>query len=93
MEIVSREDAIKQGLKRYFTGEPCERGHIAERWVCNGLCVVCHKDYYQANYDKIIAYQRDYYHANKAQLRANYQANRDKILAQKRAYRQANKKK
>jgi hypothetical protein len=30
--------AIALGLKRYFTGEPCKRGHIAERNVRSGLC-------------------------------------------------------
>ncbi len=27
--------------KRYFTGEPCSRGHVAERWVSTRTCVEC----------------------------------------------------
>lgn len=40
MKILLRKDAIKQGLKRYFNGVPCPRGHIAERLVKGG-CLVC----------------------------------------------------
>jgi hypothetical protein len=28
---------------RFFTGEPCMRGHIAERWVSTGACLECAK--------------------------------------------------
>lgn len=40
--IISREDAAAKGLKRYYTGEPCNaRGHLSERYVCNQGCVQC----------------------------------------------------
>lgn len=29
------------GLARYFTGEPCKRGHICERYVAKGVCLEC----------------------------------------------------
>lgn len=29
---------------KYFTGEPCKNGHIAERWNYNGMCVVCKRE-------------------------------------------------
>jgi endogenous inhibitor of DNA gyrase (YacG/DUF329 family) len=38
---ISREDAIAQGLDRYFTGEPCKYGDVAERDVENGACLKC----------------------------------------------------
>lgn len=38
---MTREEARKRGLKRYFTGEPCKHGHVAERWVANTGCTVC----------------------------------------------------
>jgi hypothetical protein len=41
---ISREEAIIQGLERYFSGEPCKYGHIAEREVERGLCVECRVD-------------------------------------------------
>ena len=44
MEILSREQAIAQGLKRYFTGRPCSRGHVAERRASNHSCLECHRE-------------------------------------------------
>jgi hypothetical protein len=41
---ISREVAKGQGLKRYFTGHPCGRGHIAERFVADGRCVQCNRE-------------------------------------------------
>jgi len=39
--IISRADAIAQGLKYYFNGQPCPQGHIAERSVRTCQCYVC----------------------------------------------------
>lgn len=39
--IVLRYDALRRGLPRYFTGYPCERGHIAERDTKTQKCVEC----------------------------------------------------
>ncbi len=39
--IISYADAKAAGLKRYFTGEPCKHGHIAERFVSSCGCVEC----------------------------------------------------
>jgi hypothetical protein len=41
MDIISRPDAILQQQSRYFTGEPCVRGHIAYRYTKNGGCSDC----------------------------------------------------
>lgn len=50
LHIVSREQAKSSGLKRYFLGEPCVRGQLAQRMVSTGacLCVEC-KAFYAAN--------------------------------------------
>jgi hypothetical protein len=40
-EIISRKDAKLAGLKRYFTGEACPRGHVAERFVSTCSCTAC----------------------------------------------------
>ena len=42
--LVTREQAIASGAKRYFTGEPCSRGHVAERSVSSRGCVECLKE-------------------------------------------------
>jgi hypothetical protein len=43
MEQISRKEAVRLGLKRYFTGVPCIYGHICERRVrlYGGECVEC----------------------------------------------------
>lgn len=40
-DIVSIHTARANGLKRYFTGEACVNGHLAERHTCFSACVVC----------------------------------------------------
>src|ERR1700733_13696758 len=41
MKIISRQEAKQAGLARYFTGQPCKRGHVAEGKVNNLNCVKC----------------------------------------------------
>lgn len=54
--IISKNDAIAAGLKHYFTGKPCKRGHIAKRAVIDRGCVVCSRiagrKHYVANREK-----------------------------------------
>ena len=38
---ITRREALDRGLKRYFTGKSCKRGHVAERWTGNANCVEC----------------------------------------------------
>lgn len=40
-QIMSRQVALAIGSKRYFTGQPCIRGHIADRFTVNKLCDGC----------------------------------------------------
>jgi len=41
MDVISRADAKNHGFIRYFTGKPCIKGHISERYVTNGACINC----------------------------------------------------
>ena len=43
LTVISKEDAKARGLKRYFTGKPCNRGHVAERFVSSGVCFECNR--------------------------------------------------
>ena len=45
MTTVSRTEAQAIGLKCFFVGEPCGRGHIAERYVGNSNCTECWREY------------------------------------------------
>ena len=40
MDIISKEEAKRKGLKRFFTGKPCIHGHYSERFISGG-CVSC----------------------------------------------------
>jgi hypothetical protein len=43
-----RYEARQKGLKRYFTGEPCENGHVCERMVSNCRCLQCNAEIVRA---------------------------------------------
>jgi 5-methylcytosine-specific restriction endonuclease McrA len=43
-KIISRQEAKALGLLRYFTGKPCKRGHIAERYTKRKVCFACQKE-------------------------------------------------
>ncbi len=43
MEIITKKDAVAAGLKHYFTGNPCVRGHLSLRPVKGGACIECQK--------------------------------------------------
>lgn len=44
MNIISRAEAVEQGLTTYFLGKPCIHGHMAERYVSSKGCLVCQED-------------------------------------------------
>lgn len=46
MEIITAAEARERGLKRYYTGKPCKRGHYSERHV-SGPCYACAKEDYK----------------------------------------------
>ena len=30
---------------RYFTGKPCKRGHVSERWTKSSICIECDREH------------------------------------------------
>lgn len=64
MKLIARSEALTQGVKRYFTGKPCIRGHIAERAVSNRGCLQCHAD------DMFIRQLNDPHHARALDARS-----------------------
>lgn len=44
MVKISRGQALRLGLPRYYTANLCANGHDSERHSSNGKCVVCHRD-------------------------------------------------
>lgn len=41
VDLISREEAKQNGFPTYFTGIPCKRGHLSERYVSNATCKEC----------------------------------------------------
>lgn len=41
MDIISRAEAKRAGLNRYFTGIPCKNGHVDFRYTASGACKGC----------------------------------------------------
>jgi hypothetical protein len=44
LKIITRAEARAVGLKTYFTGSACSRGHVAERAVSARLCMECSRE-------------------------------------------------
>lgn len=72
-EVISRKDAKALGLKRYFTGSSCPKGHVTERFVSNTDCVGCllerNNKYYAENADKVSQRKREFYAENADAMR------------------------
>ena len=62
--LLTKKQAREQGLKYYFTGKPCKRGHVAKRYVSTGQCFCCLKtqnqEWRENNLEKARAICRNY---------------------------------
>jgi len=41
MQIITKQEAKEKGLRHYFTGKPCKRGHVCSRYTSNNSCADC----------------------------------------------------
>jgi hypothetical protein len=57
-------EARKLGVARYFTGKPCSRGHLSERYAVSGHCVSCDNERARPNGQRQKAVKK-YYENNK----------------------------
>ena len=87
LTVITKQEAIEQGLKHYFTGEPCKYGHVAQRQVSNRGCITCRYadriDYYRQNPERELVRIREKH-------KAYYKADPKKILDANKAWRLAN---
>jgi hypothetical protein len=98
-QIISRDHAAAQGLKRYFTGLPCARGHVDQRTVGRDDCVTCLYERQErwriTNANKINAKSQAWYANNKEKAKETRaiwrENNHDKFRADVAAYQTANK--
>jgi len=79
----TRAEAKAVGAMRYFTGNACSRGHVADRYTTTGQCLECvkaqtgaqvksgyFKKHYQANRSRLVVKQRKYRAGNSAAVMA-----------------------
>lgn len=89
--IISRAEAKAAGLKRYFTGKPCPKGHVADRGVGDGACVICKAEdsrrRYEANPDAAREAARE---RARRSREANPEAHREAKRQSSRRWREAN---
>lgn len=84
MVLISRQEAIALGLKRYFSGIECINKHTCERYVSTKTCVQCLYARKRTDKGRINELKR---------RRAAYARDPSKIDARNKAYAKANKEK
>lgn len=97
--IMSRKMARDAGLKGYFTGAPCGRGHLADRATANGDCTECRdarvRAWNEVNKDRRYDIRQKWRAENKDKERASQRAwterNQDFVRTYGAAYYRANK--
>jgi hypothetical protein len=94
MYVISRKQAQDKGLKFYFTGKKCKKGHL-KRYVSNGKCVECLKKYQAVNKERKREYAKRYREANKERIseqKKQYEKNnKERKRKRMKKYRQLNK--
>lgn len=96
LHLIPRQAAIAAGLKHYFTGKPCLRGHIDERKTDRKYCLTCKLEKDRAKLalpgakERRAEYDRKRWENDREYLvaknRRYYAANADAVNAQKRGY-------
>lgn len=91
MEIITRKDALAQGLSFYFTGKPCKYGHTIKRRVNKATCIECERlRHYRRDKTKLRKYNKDYRerHPERERLRKQkqYKENKDSIIVRQIQY-------
>ena len=85
LHIIKMAKARQLGMKRYFTGLPCPKGHISERMVSTRACVECKrqcdKEWHYLNPEKSRA---------KRKARSGFDSSKNYCQARATAKKQAN---
>lgn len=91
MNVVTRSKAKTLGLPRYFTGSPCKRGHVSERYTKSGMCLQCgaehSRSYRVGNPGEVAAGKRRYLLENAEKVSASNRASKLKNQDANRARR------
>ena len=69
----SREEAKLSGSVSFFTGEPCQNGHVDKRYTNTGICYSCKRDLNRrdrvSHHDRAITYGREQYQKHKEKVK------------------------
>lgn len=96
LEPVSKSEAKAAGLKLFFTGVPCDKGHLAARRTSTGKCAACDRsrvmtEAQRAKKNKRDAARRAANFEHFKEVQASWQTRvRDHRLAAKKKWRQDN---
>lgn len=86
MKVITREVALENGLKRYYTGRLCRKGHVSERATSNHMCIECKSEWGRArnirDKEKISTYNKVY----NAKNRERIVEQRRSVSSRRRAY-------
>lgn len=99
MKIISRAEARAQGFKHFYTGKPCNNGHVERRQVSNGTCGKCSAERTKKWVEKNKEYRSEYnkeWHKNNREERLAYhsqwyRANKDWKREYDRKWREENR--
>ena len=95
MKIISKKEAEAKGLKRFFTGKPCRRGHVAEKFISNYACAECNTQRCNEKREELNAWNRKRNDRRRDYIKKHnqkyYVENKDTILKNNRKYYEENK--
>jgi hypothetical protein len=97
MKVISKKEAESLGLRKYYTGIPCKRGHLSERFIGNGGCCQCKYENEKANPEIKKINDKKYRENHKIKIMEKQKEwvknNPEKNAATKRRYKEANQEK
>lgn len=97
MNIITREQAKDLGLKRYYTGQECSKGHLCERYVNNRKCVECQnilaKKWSKNNKKKVNEMSKNWYSRNKEYMKEKRIRDKEIIKKRRKKYYDNNREK
>jgi 5-methylcytosine-specific restriction endonuclease McrA len=94
LHLISRVTAKRHGLKFYFTGGSCKRGHVAARYTSGFACIACVEQAQQENRSRKSEYDKQRHVENRDQIISRVNAwtaeNPEKVRKNKRAWDRKN---
>jgi len=98
-QIITRQEAKQQGLRHYFTGKECKRGHVCKRYTQSTLCVECQAEHAKNRYHVVQKHDPQYVENNRARSRQQYKEvgtkwhheNKERAHALNKAWREEHK--